>query len=76
MQDNGIGIPPEAIERIFLPFEQGRLRRITVSAGSGWAWRFPQAIVDLHGGTIEAESAGEGQGATFRVQLPGAQTFA
>ena len=39
-------------------------------AGSGLGLAIVRHIVEMHGGTVEASSAGEGQGATFRVRLP------
>ncbi len=73
ISDSGIGISPESIERIFLPFEQAG----AVSAdhrfgglGLGLGLSIAKAILDLHGGSIQAKSSGLGQGATFHVELP------
>lgn len=69
--DSGVGIPPEAIERIFLPFEQAAASSTDQRFGGlGLGLSISKAILDLHGGRIEAESPGPGQGATFRVNLP------
>lgn len=72
MRDTGVGIAADSFERIFLPFEQtGRGHSF---GGLGLGLSIANAIVKLHAGTIEAESAGLGHGATFRVRLPGATT--
>ncbi|MGI8435623.1 MAG: PAS domain S-box protein [Chthoniobacterales bacterium] len=70
--DTGIGIPPEAIERIFRPFEQADLTGDHRFGGVGLGLSIARAIVDLHGGSIRAESSGTGQGSRFVVELPGA----
>jgi PAS domain S-box-containing protein len=67
--DTGIGITPE-----FLPHVFERFRRDTSRArepgGLGLGLAIAHDLVDLHGGTISAESGGPGSGATFRVRLP------
>lgn len=68
--DSGVGIEPEVLERIFLPFEQGGGEHRFGGMGLGLA--IARAIVDLHGGTISANSPGRNLGATFAVELPGA----
>jgi CheY-like chemotaxis protein len=68
--DSGIGIPPEALPRIFDAFEQGG-RGITQSFGGlGLGLAISRAIVELHGGTITATSGGAGSGAEFTIRLP------
>ena len=71
VQDRGIGIPPEILPRIFNAFEQGDARITRQFGGLGLGLAISRALVELHGGTIRAESAGPGQGATFTVELPG-----
>ena len=68
--DSGVGIEADAIDKIFLPFEQGPDEQRFGGMGLGLA--IARAIVDLHGGTIDARSAGRNRGATFVVELPGA----
>jgi PAS domain S-box-containing protein len=69
--DTGIGIELDAVERIFLPFEQAeQARRDKRFGGLGLGLSISKTILKLHGGTIEAESAGQGEGATFRIELP------
>ncbi len=70
--DSGIGIAPEALDKIFLPFEQAGLTGVHRFGGMGLGLAIARAIVDLHGGTIHAESAGKDRGASFVVELPGA----
>ena len=72
VSDSGIGISPVALQQIFLPFEQGGLTGDHRFGGMGLGLAIARAIVDLHGGTIHAESGGENCGATFVVELPGA----
>ncbi len=70
--DSGIGIESGALERIFLPFDQGALEGEHRFGGVGLGLAIARAIVDLHGGKITALSEGVNQGATFIVELPGA----
>ncbi len=70
--DTGIGIEPESLEQIFLPFNQGTLAGEHRFGGVGLGLAIARAIVDLHGGRISAHSAGPNRGATFLVELPGA----
>ncbi len=71
--DNGVGIPPEALRRIFDKYEQVRQRKETgVKEGSGLGLAIAKRIVELHGGKIWAESEGPDQGSTFHVVLPAA----
>lgn len=72
VRDSGVGIAPAAIDRIFQPFEQADLSGDHRFGGVGLGLSIARAIVDLHRGTIRAESAGPGQGALFTVELPGA----
>jgi len=71
VQDRGIGIPPEILPRVFNAFEQGDARITRQFGGLGLGLAISRALVELHDGTIRAESAGPGQGATFTVELPG-----
>jgi signal transduction histidine kinase/CheY-like chemotaxis protein len=69
IRDNGIGMGPELIERIFEPFEQGP--RSTSFAGLGLGLAIARSLVALHDGKISASSDGPGTGSEFRVTLPG-----
>jgi PAS domain S-box-containing protein len=68
--DTGIGIKPDDLPKLFQPFTQLEhiLTRPTQGAGLGLA--LTRRLVELHGGTIRAESAGEGRGSTFTICLP------
>ncbi|MDB6113866.1 MAG: hypothetical protein JWQ62_811, partial [Lacunisphaera sp.] len=68
--DTGIGVPPERLQQIFLPFDQGGLAGDHRFGGVGLGLAIAQAIVDLHGGHISAQSAGWNQGTTFTIELP------
>ena len=69
VRDSGIGILPENIERIFELFAQVG-RRDRVQGGLGVGLSLVQRLVHLHGGSVEALSAGAGQGTEFVVRLP------
>lgn len=69
--DTGAGIAPGKISRIFDAFEQAAAPGM---AGLGLGLAICKALVERHGGSIEARSAGVGEGATFIVKIPGAQT--
>src|SRR5438270_2381257 len=64
--DTGIGIEPTFLEKIFDAFEQLEMRR----EGLGLGLAISKAIVEMHGGSIRAQSEGLGKGATFAVTLP------
>jgi PAS domain S-box-containing protein len=68
--DNGQGIRGEILQNIFERFRQGDASTTRTSGGLGLGLAIAKQLVELHGGTIHAESAGEGQGATFLVRLP------
>ncbi len=75
ISDSGIGISADTIERIFLPFEQaGAVSADHRVPGLGLGLSIARAILDLHGGSIRAESSGLGEGATFHVELPVTET--
>jgi CheY-like chemotaxis protein len=65
--DNGIGIIPDALSRIFDPFEQAGGAGF---GGLGLGLTISKAIVELHGGRIFASSAGPDLGAMFIIELP------
>lgn len=71
--DTGAGIEPEELPRIFDAFVALAPKEPAITAqtgGLGLGLAISRAIVELHGGTIRAESAGRGRGATFTVRLP------
>jgi signal transduction histidine kinase len=69
VQDTGIGIPPEARERIFERFYRADPSRNTDDLHAGLGLAIVKEYIDLMGGRITVESQ-EGQGSTFRVELP------
>jgi PAS domain S-box-containing protein len=74
--DNGIGLPPEAITSVFAMFSQVASSHDHSEGGLGIGLALAKGLVELHGGTIEAKSAGIGQGSEFIVRLPLRRTAA
>jgi PAS domain S-box-containing protein len=68
VSDNGAGIPAPMLKRIFDMFVQ--LEQSGQREGLGIGLTLVKSLVELHGGTVEASSAGEGQGSIFKVLLP------
>ena len=67
--DTGVGIPSKFLPHIFEWFRQGETRARS-QAGLGLGLGLVRQLVRLHGGSVTAQSAGEGHGATFVVRLP------
>ena len=70
IEDNGIGIEPDAIARIFSMFEQGRTVAGEMTSGLGIGLSLARQFAELHGGSIDACSDGPGRGSRFIVTLP------
>ena len=68
--DQGRGIPAADLERIFQPFVQGRQDQSRSEGGLGVGLALVKRIVEMQGGNVRAESAGEGRGARIVVCLP------
>ncbi len=66
ISDNGIGIEPQFVEKVFYAFEQADSQ----SEGLGLGLAISKAIVEMHSGTIRAHSEGLRKGATFVIELP------
>ncbi len=69
VQDDGVGLERTSIDAIFAPFSQ-IVRRGAARGGLGIGLTLIRQLVELHGGRIEASSAGSGRGSTFTIRLP------
>ena len=67
--DNGIGIAPDQLERIFEPYVQASTESAPLPEGLGLGLSVAKQLIDLHGGAIRAHSAGPGSGTTFVIEL-------
>ncbi len=70
VKDNGIGIPPAMLDRVFEMFTQLDRALEKATGGLGIGLSLAKGLLDMHGGTIEARSEGEGMGSEFVVRLP------
>jgi CheY-like chemotaxis protein len=70
VRDNGIGIAPEHLDRIFEMFVQLDSSKTQAAAGLGLGLALARSLVTLHDGEITARSAGPGKGSEFRIRLP------
>ena len=70
VSDTGMGIRADFLPHVFERFRQAEAGTTRKTGGLGLGLAIVRHIVEMHGGTVEASSAGEGQGATFRVRLP------
>ena len=70
VQDGGMGIRPELLPRIFDLFVQGERALDRGRGGLGIGLTLVKRLVELHGGTVHAQSAGPGTGSVFTVSLP------
>jgi signal transduction histidine kinase/CheY-like chemotaxis protein len=68
--DQGIGVEPDVLSRIFEPFVQQPKALDRAGGGLGLGLTIVKNLVELHGGRVAAESAGLGLGASFTVELP------
>ncbi len=68
--DNGVGLPAEAIPRMFELFAQGERTLARSEGGLGIGLTLVRSLVELHGGSVTATSPGPGLGSTFTVRLP------
>ena len=70
VRDNGIGIAPEMLPRVFDLFSQGTRALDRAQGGLGIGLTIVKSLVDLHGGGVEAHSEGLGKGSEFMIRLP------
>jgi signal transduction histidine kinase len=70
VRDHGQGIAPSFLPHLFTPFRQADSGFTRAAGGLGLGLTIAKRLVDLHGGSIEARSEGEGRGATFVIRLP------
>jgi CheY-like chemotaxis protein/anti-sigma regulatory factor (Ser/Thr protein kinase) len=68
--DNGIGIDSQTLPKLFNAFEQGSATVTRQFGGLGLGLAISKALIDAHGGKLEARSQGIGRGATFSIELP------
>lgn len=72
VRDNGMGIAPDLLPKVFDMFVQGKSAAAHVEGGLGIGLTLVRELVVLHGGRVEVRSGGVGQGAEFIVTLPAA----
>ncbi|HET7618884.1 MAG TPA: ATP-binding protein, partial [Vicinamibacterales bacterium] len=70
VSDTGIGIPREFLPHVFERFRQADGGITRERGGLGLGLSIARQLAEMHGGTIDVESAGPGQGATFRLKIP------
>ncbi len=75
VNDTGQGISPELLPYLFDRFRQGDINANRVEGGLGLGLAIVKHLVEMHGGTVEASSEGQGKGAKFTVLLPIAPAF-
>jgi signal transduction histidine kinase len=70
VRDSGLGIPEDQLKRVFRRFYRVPGRDLARVKGTGLGLFIVRSVIKKHGGRVRAESAGEGQGSTFTIQLP------
>ncbi|HEY7410014.1 MAG TPA: ATP-binding protein [Vicinamibacteria bacterium] len=70
VRDNGVGIPPDLLPRVFEMFTQADRSLERSRGGLGIGLTLARRLAEMHGGRIEARSEGAGQGSEFTVRLP------
>ena len=69
VKDNGIGMSPEFVQKLFSPFERERTSTVSKTQGTGLGMAITKNIVNMMGGTIEVQTE-QGKGTEFIVRLP------
>jgi PAS domain S-box-containing protein len=75
VRDSGIGIPPEHLGSVFEMFSQLAPAIDRSQGGLGIGLSLVRGLVELHGGSVQASSAGPGQGSAFSIRLPAPRTL-
>ena len=75
VRDTGVGIDPEMLPQVFDVFAQADRSLNRSRGGLGLGLALVKGLTDLHGGSIDVESAGAAQGAEFRIRLPLAEAI-
>jgi PAS domain S-box-containing protein len=70
VRDTGMGIPPDILPRLFEPFTQSERTLARAEGGLGIGLTLVRRLTEMHGGSVEASSAGPGKGSEFVVRLP------
>ncbi|GEJ57991.1 hybrid sensor histidine kinase/response regulator [Anaeromyxobacter diazotrophicus] len=70
VRDDGVGMEPAQVDRMFEPFAQGAQSLARTKGGLGLGLALVKGLVELHGGSVRARSEGPGRGAEFVVTLP------
>jgi CheY-like chemotaxis protein/anti-sigma regulatory factor (Ser/Thr protein kinase) len=70
VSDNGIGMSPELLPRLFQPFSQASRTSDRAQGGLGLGLTIVKRLVELHGGSVTPESKGENSGSKFTIRLP------
>jgi CheY-like chemotaxis protein len=70
VRDSGVGIEPDLLPHVFELFTQASRSLDRAQGGLGIGLTLVQRLIELHGGTVSADSEGIGCGSTFRLQLP------
>ena len=70
VRDTGVGIPRAMLPHVFEMFTQGEQTRARTLGGLGIGLTLVKRLIEMHGGTVGAESGGQGMGSTFVIRLP------
>lgn len=70
VRDTGVGIAPDLLPHVFDVFVQGSITIDRSQGGLGIGLALVRRLVELHGGSVSADSAGAGEGSTFTIRLP------
>jgi signal transduction histidine kinase len=70
VRDTGVGMEAELVQHVFEPLTQGRQSLDRTAGGLGLGLALVKGVVEMHGGTVQARSAGPGKGSEFVIRLP------